>query len=53
MILFPYYSLLQATLMPPCGAIWCIAYLIRTRKNPRFAFGFRRGRYVAPEPVPA
>jgi Glycosyl transferase family group 2 len=48
MIVFPYYSLVQATVMPICGACWCVTYLLRNRRNPRFTFGFRRGRYLAP-----
>jgi hypothetical protein len=48
MLFFPYYSLLQVTLMPVVGAIWCATYTIRRRKNPRFKIGFRRGRYQAP-----
>jgi cellulose synthase/poly-beta-1,6-N-acetylglucosamine synthase-like glycosyltransferase len=48
MILFPYYSLLQVMVMPLAGSIWFIQYAIRHRKNPRFRFGFARGRYVEP-----
>lgn len=51
MILFPYYSLLQAMVMPLAGSMWFVQYAVRHRKNPRFRFGFSRGRYV--EPVPA
>jgi hypothetical protein len=49
MLLFPYYSLLQVMLMPTLGAIWCVTYAVGHRKNPRFKFGFRRGRYVTPD----
>ena len=48
MLFFPYYSLLQVTLMPVVGGIWCVTYTIRRRKNPRFKIGFRRGRYLTP-----
>jgi cellulose synthase/poly-beta-1,6-N-acetylglucosamine synthase-like glycosyltransferase len=48
MIVFPYYSILQATVMPVCGACWCVGHLLRHRRSPRFKFGFRRGRYPAP-----
>jgi len=50
MILFPYYSLAQVIVMPWAGSLWFIQYAVRHRKNPRFRFGFGRGRYV--EPVP-
>ena len=39
MLFFLYYSLLQVTLMPVVGAIWCTTYTIRRRKNPRFKIG--------------
>ena len=48
MILFPYYSLLQVMVMPLAGSAWFVQYAIRHRKNPRFRFGFARGRYVEP-----
>jgi hypothetical protein len=48
MLLFPYYALLQVMLMPAVGAIRCLTYVAKHRKNPRFKLGFRRGRYVAP-----
>jgi hypothetical protein len=53
MLLFPYYSLLQVTLMPAVGAVRCVTYVVKHRKNPRFKLGFRRGRYVAPGLGPA
>jgi cellulose synthase/poly-beta-1,6-N-acetylglucosamine synthase-like glycosyltransferase len=53
MILFPYYSLLQVMVMPAAGSVWFVQYAIRHRKNPRFRFGFGRGRYVEPLPETA
>jgi cellulose synthase/poly-beta-1,6-N-acetylglucosamine synthase-like glycosyltransferase len=53
MILFPYYSLLQVMVMPWAGSFWFVQYAIRHRKNPRFRFGFARGRYVEPLPETA
>jgi cellulose synthase/poly-beta-1,6-N-acetylglucosamine synthase-like glycosyltransferase len=51
MILFPYYSLAQVMVMPLAGSAWFIQYAIRKRKNPRFRFGFCRGRYEAAPPA--
>jgi hypothetical protein len=48
MILFPYYSIAQVLVMPLAGSVWFLQYAIRKRKNPRFRFGFSRGRYQRP-----
>ena len=48
MILFPYYALAQALVMPPIGAFQYLRVARRSRQLGRYRMGLRRGRWTPP-----